>query len=170
MFIVPYFITLQTSVSLCTQTMKVASSSPVCHCCLSGGLKAEQTIRREKVRKLVVSFRNFLSEASSFYHDLMRKLKARQGLPPDYSFVTAELDSRDATKVAERTRCAMLCQRCCICLGDFARYKELHTNGDASSRDWTVATGYYMQAAGIWPSGGNPHNQVTYLFSLDNDE
>ena len=94
----------------------------------------------------------------------MRKLKARQGLPPDYSFVTAEFDSSDATKATERSRCAMLCQRCCICLGDFARYKELHTNGDASSRDWTVAAGYYMQAAGIWPSGGNPHNQVTYLF------
>jgi protein SMG7 len=58
-------------------------------------------------------------------------------------------------------RCQLSCHRCLIFLGDLARYKEVHGNGhDTRSIDFSVAAGYYLQAASLWPPSGNPHNQV----------
>jgi protein SMG7 len=57
-------------------------------------------------------------------------------------------------------RCQCVCHRCYIYLGDLARYKELHLVVEGRTADWYVAANYYRQASALWPSGGNPHNQV----------
>ena len=118
--------------------------------------------RRDTTQKILSVFKSFLSEATGFYHNLISKLRAKHGLPQDYSPYEAEPSGPaiDDKRAAELKSCDLSCHRCFIFLGDLARYKESHGNPDVRSRDWSVAAGYYQQAISLWPSSGNPHNQV----------
>lgn len=36
---------------------------------------------------------------------------------------------------------------------------------DSRTIDFSVSAGYYIQATLLWPLGGNPHNQVSFIAS-----
>lgn len=51
--------------------------------------------------------------------------------------------------------------RSLTCLGDLARYRELHNN--SKTKDWTAAREYYERAVALLPSCGHPHSQLAVL-------
>lgn len=124
---------------------------------------AKVSARRDSSQKILAVFKSFLAEATGFYHNLILKLRAKHGLPQDYSPFEVEQGARDDKRTAELRSCDLSCHRSLIFLGDLARYKESHGDADVRSRDWSVAAGYYQQAISLWPSSGNPHNQVFHI-------
>lgn len=124
--------------------------------------------QRDSVAKILAAFKSFLAEVTGFYHNLILKLRAKHGLPQDYSTFesgdTISTAGDDNERRLRVKRCQLSCHRCLIFLGDLARYKEVHGSGqDTRSIDFSVAAGYYMQATSLWPSSGNPHNQVLVI-------
>jgi protein SMG7 len=117
--------------------------------------------RPDRITKIRLQFKTFLSEATGFYHELILKIRAKYGLP----LVSEESENRivmekDGKKSAEMKKGLISCHRCLIYLGDLARYKGLYGEGDSKSREFAAASSYYLQAASLWPSSGNPHHQV----------
>lgn len=137
----------------------------------SQGVKAPP--RPDRINKIRVQFKTFLSEATGFYHDLILKIRAKYGLPLGYFSedsgyqITMEKDGKRST---DMKRGLISCHRCLIYLGDLARYKGLYGEGDSKSRDYTAASSYYMQAVSLWPSSGNPHHQLGILATYSGDE
>ncbi|XP_060208735.1 nonsense-mediated mRNA decay factor SMG7-like [Lycium barbarum] len=127
----------------------------------------------DRITKIRTQFKTFLSEATGFYHDLMLKVRSKYGLPLGYSSDDPENQipsSKDGNKSVEVKKGLISCHRCLIYLGDLARYKGLYGEGDSKARDFAAASNYYLQAASLWPSSGNPHHQLAILASYSNDE
>ncbi|CAM6046137.1 unnamed protein product [Sphagnum compactum] len=129
---------------------------------IPGGKSAS---KQELMHKILAAFKSFLGEATGFYHNLILKLRAKHDLPQDYLAFEVTSDD-DEKRAAEVKRCESSCHRCLIFLGDLARYKEVHGDG----QDWSVSAGYYLQASALWPSSGNPHNQLAVLATYVGDE
>ncbi|KAJ8641272.1 hypothetical protein MRB53_017966 [Persea americana] len=130
-------------------------------------------VRPDRIKKIRSVFKGFLSEATGFYHDLILKIRAKYGLPLGYFSEGSEnqiILSKDVKKSAEMTKGLVSCHRCLIYLGDLARYKGLYGEGDYATRDYAAASSYYIQAASLWPSNGNPHHQLAILASYSGDE
>ncbi|KAH9304136.1 hypothetical protein KI387_008540 [Taxus chinensis] len=129
-------------------------------------------VRREQVNKIRSVFKSFLSEATGFYHELNLKIKAKYGFPVDPFSQQREdyLGSPKDKTSADLRKAQVSCHRCLIYLGDLARYKELHGEGDPSGRDFKVAESYYIQAASLWPASGNPHHQLAILATYMGNE
>ncbi|XP_054818971.1 LOW QUALITY PROTEIN: nonsense-mediated mRNA decay factor SMG7-like [Prosopis cineraria] len=128
--------------------------------------------RPDRITKIRLQFKTFLSEATGFYHDLIMKIRAKYGLPLGY-FEDSEnriVMEKDGKKSADMKKGLVSCHRCLIYLGDLARYKGLYGEGDSNNRDFAAASSYYLQAASLWPSSGNPHHQVCLLASYSGDE
>ncbi|KAM1116478.1 hypothetical protein TB2_006872 [Malus domestica] len=124
-------------------------------------------IRPDRVTKIRLQFKTFLSEATGFYHDLIVKIRAKYGLPLGYF----SEDSENQIVVDKDGKKGLIsCHRCLIYLGDLARYKGLYGEGDSKTREYAAASSYYMQAASLWPSSGNPHHQLAILASYSGDE
>ncbi|GMI89046.1 hypothetical protein like AT5G19400 [Hibiscus trionum] len=137
----------------------------------SQGVKVPQ--RPDRLTKIRLQFKTFLSEATGFYHDLILKIRAKYGLP--FGCFSDDSESRavmekDGKKSADIKKGLVSCHRCLIYLGDLARYKGLYGDGDSKSREYAAASTYYLQAASIWPSSGNPHHQLAILASYSGDE
>ena len=118
--------------------------------------------RPDRITKIRLQFKTFLSEATGFYHDLITKIRAKYGLPLGY-FEDSEnriVMEKDGKKSTEMKKGLVACHRCLIYLGDLARYKGMYGEGDSKNREYTAASSYYLQAASLWPSSGNPHHQV----------
>lgn len=133
----------------------------------------KSVVRRDQIHKIRSVFKSFLSEATGFYHELILKIKARYRFPVDYFSHQGEdfLGSiEDKTKSVDLRKAQVSCHRCLIYLGDLARYKELYGEGESSGRDFSVAASYYVQAASLWPSSGNPHHQLAILATYMGDE
>ncbi|XP_020207442.1 protein SMG7 [Cajanus cajan] len=129
-------------------------------------------VRPDRITKIRLQFKTFLSEATGFYHDLIMKIRAKYGLPLGY-FEDSEnkiVMEKDGKKSSEMKKGLISCHRCLIYLGDLARYKGLYGEGDSIKREFAAASSYYLQAASIWPSGGNPHHQLALLASYSGDE
>ncbi|XP_010269415.1 PREDICTED: protein SMG7-like [Nelumbo nucifera] len=129
--------------------------------------------RPDRITKIRLQFKTFLSEATGFYHDLILKIRAKYGLPLDYFSEDPENQivlSKDAKKSADMKKGLLSCHRCLIYLGDLARYKGNYGDGDSRARDYVAASSYYMQAASLWPSSGNPHHQLAILASYSGDD
>ncbi|XP_027329740.1 protein SMG7-like [Abrus precatorius] len=129
-------------------------------------------VRPDLITKIRLQFKTFLSEATGFYHDLIMKIRAKYGLPLGY-FEESEnriVMEKDGKKSAEMKKGLISCHRCLIYLGDLARYKGLYGEGDSIQREFAAASSYYLQAASIWPSSGNPHHQLALLASYSGDE
>ncbi|XP_061342799.1 nonsense-mediated mRNA decay factor SMG7-like [Gastrolobium bilobum] len=129
-------------------------------------------VRPDRLNKIRLQFKTFLSEATGFYHDLIMKIRAKYGLPLGY-FEDSEnwiVMEKDGKKSAEMKNGLISCHRCLIYLGDLARYKGLYGEGDSIKREFAAASSYYLQAASIWPSSGNPHHQLALLASYSGDE
>ncbi|KAI7980681.1 Protein SMG7 [Camellia lanceoleosa] len=126
----------------------------------------------ERLTKIRSQFKTFLSEATGFYHDLMVKIRAKYGLPLGYFSYDQENEilSKDVNISAEAKKGLVSCHRCLIYLGDLARYKGLYGEGESKVQDLAAASSYYMQAASLWPSSGNPHHQLAILASYSGDE
>jgi protein SMG7 len=94
------------------------------------------------------------------------KIRAKYGLPLGY---LEDSDNRivmekDGKKYADMKIGLVSCHRCLIYLGDLARYKGMYGEGDSINREFTAASSYYLQAASLLPSSGNPHHQVFAFF------
>jgi protein SMG7 len=127
--------------------------------------------RPDRVTKIRLQFKTFLSEATGFYHDLILKIRAKYGLPlGGYFSEDTEnqiVTEKDGKKSAEMKKGLISCHRCLIYLGDLARYKGLYGEGDSKRREFAAASSYYLEAASLWPSSGNPHHQVfLFIFML----
>ncbi|KAL5081962.1 hypothetical protein RYX36_010383 [Vicia faba] len=91
------------------------------------------SVRPERITKIRQQLKTFLSEATGFYHDLIMKIKAKNGLPLGY-FEDSEnsiVMEKDGKKSAEMKKSLLSCHRCLIYLGDLARYKGLYGEGDS---------------------------------------
>ncbi|WJX31948.1 hypothetical protein P8452_20332 [Trifolium repens] len=129
-------------------------------------------VRPDRITKIRLQFKTFLSEATGFYHDLIMKIRAKYGLPLGY---LEDSDNRivmekDGKKYADMKIGLVSCHRCLIYLGDLARYKGMYGEGDSINREFTAASSYYLQAASLLPSSGNPHHQLALLASYSGDE
>ncbi|KAL1821006.1 hypothetical protein ACET3Z_015875 [Daucus carota] len=127
----------------------------------------------ERVTKIRSQLKTFLSQATGFYHDLMVKIRAKYGLPLGHFAEDLETQislSKDGNRLVEIKKGLVSCNRCLIYLGDLARYKGLYGEDDSKARDFAASYSYYMQAAAIWPSSGNPHHQLAILASYSGDE
>ncbi|XP_039164159.1 protein SMG7 isoform X2 [Eucalyptus grandis] len=129
--------------------------------------------RPDRITKIRLHFKNFLSEATGFYHDLILKIRSKYGLSLGY--FAEDVDSRllsekDGKNSADVKRVLISCHRCLIYLGDLARYKGLYGEPDSKSREYAAASSYYLQAASLWPSIGNPHHQLAILASYSGDD
>ncbi|KAM7277763.1 hypothetical protein ACFE04_004897 [Oxalis oulophora] len=125
--------------------------------------------RPDRLAKIRLQFKTLLSEATGFYHELILKIRAKYGLPLGYfseDSVNLSLIGRDGKKSAG----LVSCHRCLIYLGDLARYKGLYGEGNSRTREYATASSYYLQAAALWPSSGNPHHQLAILASYSADE
>ncbi|XP_050369105.1 nonsense-mediated mRNA decay factor SMG7 [Argentina anserina] len=135
------------------------------------GLKG--TTRPDRIAKIRLQFKTFLSEATGFYHDLIVKIRAKYGLPLGYFSEDSEnriVMDKDGKKSADVKKGLISCHRCLIYLGDLARYKGLYGEGDSKTREYAAASSYYLQAASCLPSSGNPHHQLAILASYLGDE
>ncbi|KAE8657816.1 Protein SMG7 [Hibiscus syriacus] len=126
-----------------------------------------------RLTKIRLQFKTFLSEATGFYHDLILKIRAKYGLPFGYFSDDSESQTvmdKDGKKSADIKKGLVSCHRCLIYLGDLARYKGLYGDGNSKSREYAAASSYYLQAASIWPSSGNPHHQLAIIATYSGDE
>ncbi|KAJ8770947.1 hypothetical protein K2173_022119 [Erythroxylum novogranatense] len=138
---------------------------------LSPGVKV--STRPDRVTKIRLQFKTFLSEATGFYHDLILKIRAKYGLPLGYFSEDSDngiVMEKDGKKTTDIKKGFISCHRCLIYLGDLARYKGLYGEGDSKTREYAAASSYYLQAASLWPSSGNPHHQLAILASYSGDE
>ncbi|KAG8663111.1 protein SMG7 [Manihot esculenta] len=131
-----------------------------------------QGARPDRITKIRLQFKTFLSEATGFYHDLILKIRAKYGLPLGY--FSEDSDNRiflekDGKKSANMKKGLISCHRCLIYLGDLARYKGLYGESDSKIREYAAASSYYLEAASLWPSSGNPHHQLAILASYSGD-
>ncbi|XP_071709544.1 nonsense-mediated mRNA decay factor SMG7-like [Rutidosis leptorrhynchoides] len=117
--------------------------------------------------KIRAQFKNFLSEATGFYHHLILKIRAKYGLPMGQFYPEPENHKEKDGKIKKGL---VSCHRCFIYLGDLARYKGLYGEGESKSRDYAAASSYYLQSASLWPSSGNPHHQLAILATYSGDE
>ncbi|KAF8036563.1 hypothetical protein BT93_C2321 [Corymbia citriodora subsp. variegata] len=129
--------------------------------------------RPDRKTRIRLHFKTFLSEATGFYHDLILKIKSKYGLP--LGCFAEDVDSRllsekDGKKSVDVKRVLISCHRCWIYLGDLARYKGLYGEPDSKSREYAAASSYYLQAASLWPSIGNPHHQLAIVASYSGDD
>ncbi|RVX20047.1 Protein SMG7 [Vitis vinifera] len=81
-------------------------------------------------------------------------------------FRESNVMEKDVKKSTEMKKGLISCHRCLIYLGDLARYKGLYGEGDSKTRDYAAASSYYLQAASLWPSSGNPHHQLAILLPI----
>ncbi|KAI9114609.1 hypothetical protein K1719_014307 [Acacia pycnantha] len=128
--------------------------------------------RPDRITKIRLQFKTFLSEATGFYHDLIMKIRAKHGLALGH-FEDSDnriVMEKDGKKSAEMKKGLVSCHRCLIYLGDLARYKGLYGEGDSINREFAAASSYYLQAASLCPSSGNPHHQLALVASYSGDE
>ncbi|KAK4745398.1 hypothetical protein SAY87_011710 [Trapa incisa] len=97
----------------------------------------------------------FLLSAMEFYKSLLLKLRSQS-----VEKVWTEQDHPSQ----------FLCHRILICLGDFARYRELYEKDKVEAKNWSIAAGYYLESSKLWPESGNPHNQLALLATYIGDE
>ncbi|KAI4305920.1 hypothetical protein L6164_029246 [Bauhinia variegata] len=129
--------------------------------------------RPDRIAKIRLQFKTFLSEATGFYHDLIMKIRAKYGLPLGNFSEDSEnqiVMEKDGKKYADLKKGLLSCHRCLIYLGDLARYKGLYGDGDSGNREFAAASSYYLQASSLCPSSGNPHHQLALLASYSGDE
>ncbi|KAJ0989507.1 hypothetical protein J5N97_007863 [Dioscorea zingiberensis] len=140
----------------------------------SGGVQGGKVLARpDRITKIRAVFKSFLSEATGFYNDLILKIKSKYGLHLGFLFEGPEnhiLSTKDEKKSSEMKKGLLSCHRCLIYLGDLARYKGLYGDVDSANRDYAAASSYYVQAASLWPSSGNPHHQLAILASYSGND
>ncbi|KAG9149703.1 hypothetical protein Leryth_012428 [Lithospermum erythrorhizon] len=117
------------------------------------------------LEKHIDRFILYLSEATAFYENLMRKLRSQFGLPSN--FLSEKTGSSFRIEPTKMNRVHHVCHRFLICIGDIARYKELYRKSDA--KNWSAAATCYLEAARVCPDSGNPHNQLALLGTYVDD-
>lgn len=116
----------------------------------------------------IEGFKTFLSDASLFYKDMIRKMRESCGLSEELLLSSKEYNSSGVT--TNLPKCKYACHRFLVCLGDLARYKELCQKSDNRNCKWSVAANYYFEAAAVYPDGGNPQNQLALLATYIADD
>jgi protein SMG7 len=137
-----------------------------------------------ELQKTSSTFSTFLSSATKFYLSLVAKLEHAFGvsddfiLPPEETILhlptptstpptTPRSSTLRLTDNEVRHYGYLSCYRCYIFLGDLTRY--LRDIGGNSS-EWMEAAKYYNRALRLFPTNGNPHNQLAVLATYVNDD
>ncbi|KAF6162072.1 hypothetical protein GIB67_025838 [Kingdonia uniflora] len=139
-----------------------------------GGNTPARAELADQVQRIRNQFKNFISEATGFYHELISAIRTKYKLLPP-SYFSEDLEShnvikKDGEESSDIKEGIMSCHRCLIYLGDLARYKSLYGEGESKSRDYVNASNYYKEAASLCPSSGNPHHQLAILASYSGDD
>lgn len=149
-------------------------------------------------RKLLHSFRDFLTIEETFWRDLLIRIvgvfdveEARTSLRLlQIGVGDWEADPALAGDKQIRESAIILCHKTLICFGDLARYRELYSdksgpsnsNGKAkgasklgskeAAKEKTFARAYeaYHQARLLLPDDGNPSNQLAVLAGYQGDQ
>lgn len=129
----------------------------------------KKVANRDMIDAHMEGFRSFLSEATKFYQELIRKIKRFYSLFDEPWFYKNDGIS-GRIEQTELRKCQFVSHRLCICLGDLSRYQELYEKPKIQQRNWSVAASYYLEAAKIYPDGGNPQNQLAVLATYIGDE
>jgi hypothetical protein len=97
----------------------------------------------EKLLQLSSALEQFLAQASAFYQQLIAEFENKREMTAcDDLYVTRQI------------------YVCLLCLGDLARYSEIHSTS-SKIKDWSVAERYYKRSQQMMPDSGNPYNQVS---------
>ncbi|KAI3941026.1 hypothetical protein MKW92_020022 [Papaver armeniacum] len=110
----------------------------------------------DRIKKVRTHLKTFLSRSNRFYHDIILKTEQKNHI------VLAKNEKRSS----EMNKGMLSCHRCFIYLGTFVLYKGLYGEGDSKTRDFGAASSYYLQAASLWPSSGNPHHQTIFCLFI----
>ena len=118
------------------------------------------------LQKTSMTFSAFLTSASKFYVGLVAKLEQAFGLlsgdSPDYILPDDRSPENELRHLGY-----LSCYRCYIFLGDLTRYiRDIGGN----SSEWMTAAKYYNRALRLFPTNGNPHNQLAVLATYVNDD
>lgn len=139
------------------------------------GTKSET--RRQDVSNVVNSvnshmegFKLFLSEATEFYRNLIRKFRSCHCLPEESCSFKKGSGGSFSVEPAILNKCHYVSHRFLVCLGDLARYRELCKKPDGQNRKWAAAATYYLEATMVWPDSGNPQNQLALLATYVGDD
>lgn len=127
------------------------------------------TTMHHEYENYLQGFKSFLSEATEFYHRLIRKIRKSYGISEELWFFNEDGLSSPIDPI-KMNKCQFSCHRCLVCLGDLARYRELYGNPNDEYHSWSVAATHYLNASRIWPYSGNPHNQLAVLAIYVGDE
>merc|ERR1719510_1079976 len=99
--------------------------------------------------------RNLLDEGLKFYSDMLDTLDKTYQIGLDKYYDVLEPRAPDT-----RMRCVLVsAQKCLLCLGDLARYKEQ----TQETSNYGKARQYYQKASHIDTRNGRPYNQLAIL-------
>ena len=105
--------------------------------------------QRQEVEENVIEL---LDEGLGFYTEMLEILDKTYHIGLEQYYDVLEIRSSD-TKI----RCALVsAQKCLLCLGDLARYKEMIQN----TSNYGKARQYYQKASHIDTRNAKPFNQV----------
>ncbi|KAL8130360.1 hypothetical protein V2J09_019515 [Rumex salicifolius] len=127
--------------------------------------QTSQTSEKEETdrhRNVLKGFKLFLTKSSAFYQILIGKIKR------GYDFQNENLSSQ--VEQARLLKSRFLCHRLLVRVGDLSRYFELQVKPSIQQKNWSIAAKYYLEAAKMYPYGGNPHNQLAWLATYIGDE
>ena len=108
--------------------------------------------QRQEVEENVIEL---LDEGLEFYTEMLETLDKTYHIGLEQYYDVLEIRSSD-TKI----RCALVsAQKCLLCLGDLARYKEMIQN----TSNYGKARQYYQKASHIDTRNAKPFNQLAIL-------
>ncbi len=119
---------------------------------LRQGLKEDSAEIRNTVQSNIIEL---LEEGMNFYAQMLDTLDTTYELDLDSYYDVLEPRPSD-----KHIRCALMsAQKCLLCLGDLARYKE----NIQDTSNYGKARQYYQKASNIEPRNGRPFNQLAIL-------
>ena len=99
----------------------------------------------------------YINEGFEFYDHLIKELERTYGFDKSLYLDLNQLKPNSASKAV---KLAILCvNRCLICLGDLARYRESFNE----MKDYGVARSYYLKAMYLAPKCSRAYNQLAIL-------
>ena len=99
----------------------------------------------------------YINEGIEFYENFIIKIEEAYGFDKS---LYLDLNKVKPVTVNKNIKLALLCvNRCLICLGDLARYKELFNE----MKDYCLARSYYLKALYLAPKCSRAYNQLAIL-------
>ncbi|XP_028662484.1 telomerase-binding protein EST1A [Erpetoichthys calabaricus] len=117
-------------------------------------LKDPASDTNQQIREMLL---HVLDEGAMFFDSLLKKLQATFQFKLDDYMDGMAIRSRPLRKTVKFA--LISAQRCMICLGDIARYREQTSD----TANYGKARSWYLKAQQIAPKNGRPYNQLALL-------